>query len=530
MGMWVNLGNEAFRLIRNDCYVDKTGLIDYMNSLIGTSRPLVCFARPRRFGKSFSARMLAAYYDKSCQSEELFQGLEISRKKSFHEYLNQFHVIYIDMTWFLSTVKDKKRIVDVLQTSVTGELKVLFPGAVREEESSLPQALVAISQTYGEKFFIIIDEYDALFREEKDDKILQMEFIQFLRAMFKSGPAMQSAIAGAFMTGILPVKKYGSESAVSDFREYTMTSPAKLARYIGFTEREVKRLCRKFRMDFETVSAWYDGYSFSRTGHVYCPNSVMNAMQDEEIQNYWTKTESFESLKRYIDENYDGLKDAIVLMLGGQRVKIDISTFQNDITSFGNKDDVLTLLVYLGYLAYDQGKKEVYIPNREVAEVFQSATKGGKWTAVEEAINESEKLLDATIRCDSETVASSLELVHAECASVLKYNDENSLACAIYIAYYTARNYYMIIRELPSGKGFADYAFIPRHGTDKPAMIIELKYDKNADTAISQIHDNRYDGALKDYFGEKLLVGIDYNRDAKGKNAKKHSCVIEKAK
>ncbi|MCD7935521.1 MAG: ATP-binding protein [Tannerellaceae bacterium] len=528
MGICFNLGNEAFSQIRNDIYVDKTGLIDYINGLIGTPRPLVCFTRPRRFGKSYSARMLAAYYDKSCDSEELFQDLEISTKESFRKYLNQFNVIYIDMTWFLSTVKELKLLVDSMQSCIIEELKEAFPGAVRETESSLPQALVNVHQTYREKFFIIIDEYDAIFREVKDDTALQKKYIELLRGMFKSGPAMQSAIAGAFLAGILPVKKYGNESAVSDFREYTMTNPAKLAGYVGFTEQEVKHLCENYHMRFEEVSAWYDGYSFSRIQHVYCPNSVMNAMQDEEIQNYWTKTETFESLKRYIEQNFDGLKDAVIWMLGGQRVKVDVSTFQNDITSFGNKDDVLTLLIHLGYLAYDHSRQEVYIPNREVAEVFQAAAKGGRWKPVEQAIAQAERLLNATIKGDQSAVAKALELVHEECSSVLTYNDENSLACAIYIAYYTAKNDYHIIRELPAGKGFADYAFIPGRRTDRPAMIVELKYDKDADTAIRQIHENRYDGSLKNHFGNLILVGINYDKDAKGKDAKKHSCKIER--
>ncbi len=277
------------------------------------------------------------------------------------------------------------------------------------------------------------------------------------------------------------------------------------------------------------MKRWYDGYSFEGQQSVYNPNSVMKAITFKRFRNYWTQTESFESLKKYIGMNRDGLRDAVILMLGGQKVRIDIKTFQNDFTSLDSRDDILTLLIHLGYLAYNQKTKEVYIPNQEVAEAFESTVKGGKWKAVEQAIEQSEELLEATIHRDSEAVAGALELVHEECASALRYNDENSLACAIYIAYYTARNDYMMIRELPSGKGFADYAFIPGKNTDKPAMIIELKYDKDADTAIRQIHDNRYHGALKEYFGNLLLVGINYDKDAKGKNAKRHSCVIEQA-
>ncbi|MCC8101939.1 MAG: ATP-binding protein [Clostridiales bacterium] len=529
MGSYLNPGNKGFQTILNGTYVDKTGLIDYVNGTINTPQKLTSFSRPRRFGKSFAAKMLCAYYDKSCDSRSLFGGLEISKRDSFKKYLNKYDVIYLDITWFISRSKNKgEDVVFDIQKAVIDELRKNFLNCVEENETYLPDALLSVSHKIGSQFIIIIDEWDALFREAKNDDVLQREYVQLLRGLFKGGTATDETIAAAYMTGILPIKKYGTESALTDFKEYSMTTPKRLAEYIGFTEDEVRTLCDKYQMGFDEMQFWYDGYSFSRMKHVYSPDSVMNAVQEEEIQNYWTQTESFESLKKYIQMNKDGLKDAIVLMLGGQRVRIDINTFQNDITSFDSKDDVLTLLIHLGYLAYDQKKKEVYIPNQEVAEAFRSAVRGGQWKPVEQVINNAERLLDATLRGESDTVAQALETVHEECSSVLTYNDENSLACAVYIAYYTAKNYYKIIRELPTGKGFADYAFIPGRDTDKPAMIIELKFDKDADTAIRQIHENRYEGDLKNHFGNLLLVGINYDKNAKGADAKKHRCVIEK--
>ncbi|MCD8121463.1 MAG: ATP-binding protein [Clostridiales bacterium] len=529
MGIYLNPGYTGFEEIRRDIYVDKTGLLSFMNSLIGKPKPLVSFSRPRRFGKSFDANMICAYYDRSCDSRFLYEDLRISKDDSFEKHLNKYNVITFDVTGFIMDSRDNDTdIILNIRNSLLRELRDTFPGCIDDEEKNLGKALYAVVSKGNEKFVFVIDEWDALFREYKDDKRLQEDYILFLRNLFKNKDTTSRTIAAAYMTGILPIKKYGTESALTDFKEYSMTTPKRLAKYVGFTEAEVKDLCDEYRMDFNEMQSWYDGYSFSRVNHVYSPNSVMNAIQEEEIQNYWTQTETFESLKKYIQINKDGLKDAIVLMLGGQRVQIDVSTFQNDITSFDSKDDVLTLLIHLGYLAYDQKKKEVYIPNQEVAEAFRSSVKGGKWKSVEQAINNAERLLDATLRGESDTVAQALEAVHEECSSVLTYNDENSLACAIYIAYYTAKNYYKIIRELPTGKGFADYAFIPGKDTDKPAMIIELKYDKDADTAIRQIHENRYDGDLKKYYGGLLLVGINYDKDAKKTNAKRHSCLIEK--
>ncbi|MCD8133510.1 MAG: ATP-binding protein [Clostridiales bacterium] len=529
MGLYLNPGNEGFAEIRRDIYVDKTGLIAYINDLIGKPKPLVSFSRPRRFGKSYTANMLCAYYDRSCDSHVLFEDLEIAKSDSFEIMMNQFNVISFDVTGFIAESRDNDtNVISEIKNSILKELRDYFHECIDEEERNLGKALYTVVSKGNAKFVFVIDEWDALFREFKDDKKLQKDYILFLRSIFKNKDLTSKTIAAAYMTGILPIKKYGTESALSDFKEFSMADPLILSEYVGFTESDVQVLCNRYHISYDEMKLWYDGYSFEDAGSVYSPNSVINAVKFKKFRNYWTQTETFESLKRYIGENYDGLKDAIILMLGGQRVKIDINTFQNDITSFENKDDVLTLLIHLGYLAYDQLKEEAYIPNREVAEVFRVSTKGSKWKEVERAISQAEDLLEATIHCDSTAVSRSLELVHEECTSALKYNDENSLACAIYIGYYTARNYYLLIREFPSGKGFADYAFIPRKGVDKPAMIVELKWNRDADTAIRQIHDNRYNGALKEYFGNLLLVGINYDREAKGKDSKKHSCVIER--
>ncbi|MCD8084663.1 MAG: ATP-binding protein [Clostridiales bacterium] len=523
MGLYLNPGNEAFRQIRNGIYVDKTGMIGYINSTIETPAKLTSFSRPRRFGKSFAAKMLCAYYDKSCDSRDLFKGLSIYRTTSFEEYLNRYDVIYLDITWFISTIGNIENVVSDLQRSVIQELKASFSCVADSEETSLPRMLADIAHTTKQKFMVIIDEWDALFREAKDNEVLQREYVQLLRGLFKGGTATDETIAAAYMTGILPIKKYGTESALTDFQEFTMTMPAKLAQYVGFTEAEVKGLCKKYHMDFESMQTWYDGYSFSRIPHVYSPNSVMLAIRNEEFQNYWTASETYESLKKYIEMDFDGLKGAIVRMLGGEAVKVKISTFQNDMTSFNSKDDVLTLLIHLGYLAYDGKTQKATIPNLEVADAFGDAVSGDGWAYVATAIQESDHLLDATIQGNCEKVAAALEKTHESVSSVLEYNNEASLRSAIVLAYYTARRHYELVHELPAGKGFADLVFLPRKNSDYPAMIVELKYNKDADTAMNQIKERRYNGQLKEYFGNLIMVGINYDRETK-----KHSCVIEK--
>ncbi|MCC8127077.1 MAG: ATP-binding protein [Clostridiales bacterium] len=524
MGTYLNPGNDGFQTIRNGIYVDKTGLIDYINRTISTSSKLTCFSRPRRFGKSFAAKMLCAYYDRSCDSKTLFTGLEISKMDSFSQYLNKYDVIFLDITWFISTTTDIRHVVSDLQNNVIRELQAAFPDAADYTEPSLPRVLSDISDKTGKRFVIIIDEWDALFREAKHDDALQKEYIQLLRGLFKGGISTDRMIAAAYMTGILPIKKYGTESALTDFNEFSMTNPSKLARYVGFTQDEVQNLCQTFHMDFETMRIWYDGYAFSRVRHVYSPNSVIKALQNEEYQNYWTSSETYESLKSYISMNLDGLKDTVIAMLGGQPQKVETLYFQNDLTSLTNKNHVLTLLVHLGYLAYDQKTKAVSIPNLEVADSFRLAVQDSGWEKIGAALENSEDLLAATIRGDCRAVENALEEIHYAKSSILEYNNENSLACAITIAYYTAKRFYEIFRELPSGKGFADVVFLPHKDTDKPAILIELKYNKSADAAIQQIKDRRYTGKLSDYKGNLLLVRINYNKDSIGK---KHECVME---
>jgi len=331
------------------------------------------------------------------------------------------------------------------------------------------------------------------------------------------------------MTGILPVKKYGSHSALNMFSEYSMTDPADLAEYFGFTEDEVIKLCDEYKMDFEEARAWYDGYDLvthSKDGDthfsMYSPKSVVESMLRHKFGTYWNQTETYEALKVYIQMNMDGLKDAVIKMIAGESVEINTGTFENDMTTFNSKDDILTLLVHLGYLTYDSEKSKVSIPNKEVRQEYINAISTMDWHEVTRAVDASRKLLQSMWEMDAQAVAEGIDYAHDE-ISILKYNDENSLSCTIHLAFYYAREYYTIVREMPSGKGFADICLIPRPmHMDKPAVVIELKKDKNAQGAIAQIKQRNYVKALEDYKGNLLLVGINYDKD------KKHTCVIEK--
>lgn len=527
MGIYLNPPSDGFKaILKRGMYVDKSELIAYTNSVMESDRMLTCFSRPRRFGKSFSARMLSAYYSREADSEGLLENLKIAHDKDgrFHEYLNQCDVLFLDVTSFISTAEDIEETVNDIQKDVIEELKENFPGCIRDDVKALSKALLQVNAKTGKKFFVIIDEWDALFREAKTNEKVQHAYIQLLRSLFKSSQTAQM-IKGAYMTGILPIKKYGTQSALTDFCEFTMLEPGALAEFAGFTEEEVKSLCSEYGLDFAKARRWYDGYYFDNTRHIYNPKSIMEAVINRKFNNYWTQTETYESLRTYIDLNFDGLKDAIVDMLGGQRLRIDTGTFQNDMTSMSSGDDVFTLLVHLGYLAYDSDRKEVFIPNEEVREEFIRAVKNGRRQELVKAIRRSDRMLDATLQMDADTVAEILEEVHGTSTSPQNYNNEQALRSVVIMAYLSCMDHYLKFEELASGKGYSNLLFVPDKISRKPALIVELKWDKSAEGAVTQMKERNYIQFARQfgYDGEVLLVGINYST-----KTKKHSCVIEK--
>lgn len=521
MGYYLNPGNKGFwEALRSRIYVDKTGLIACTNQCINTDEKFICVSRPRRFGKSMALKMLAAYYSRGCDSAGLFEGLTIEKNGAFREYLNQYDVIFLNMQQFLLEAEAGK-ITEYLEREVVRELEKEYGGILDRQEMGLAAALRQIYVETDRQFIFLVDEWDCVMRERQEAEDLQKQYLDFLRNLLKDQPY----VALAYMTGILPVKKYGRHSALNMFLEYSMTDQSLFEEYTGFTEKEVEALCRQFGMDFAETKNWYDGYRFAGLRHIYNPKSVVEAMRRRRFSSYWTFTETYEALKVYMDMDFDGLRADIAQMMGCGRVKVRTRSFQNDMCHLKIKDDVLTLLIHLGYLGYDSRQGEAFIPNREIAEEFENAMSVGGWQEVMRVLKASEKLLEDTLKGDAERVAEGLDRAHMEVASVLAYNDENSLASAVMLAYYCARKDYRLFRELPAGYGFADIVFLPLPSVGKPALVVELKYGKTADDAIRQIKDRCYAQALEGYSGDILLVGIAYDKRAK---TKRHSCRIEK--
>lgn len=521
MGIYLNPENDSFQTaVRSEIYVDKTGLIACTNRYINTEQMYICVSRPRRFGKSMALGMLAAYYSRGCDSAELFKGFQIECDKTYSEHLNRYDVICLNMQRFLIRAKDQ-RMTEYLERVVIEEIREAYGDLFSEKETVLAAVLERIFVKTKKKFIFLIDEWDCVMRERQDSETLQKQYLDFLRDLLKDQPY----VALAYMTGILPVKKYGVHSALNMFTEYSMTDQDIFEEYTGFTEPEVRELCDKYDMGYDETCRWYDGYVFRKFRHIYNPRSVVEAMRRHHFSNYWTSTETYDALKTYIDMDFDGLRSDIVQMLGGGRIRVNTRSFQNDMRNFKTKDDVLTLLIHLGYLACDSDAGEAFIPNREIIEEFENAMSVGGWPEIMRILKESDKLLEDTLACDGESVAAGLDRAHTEVSSILTYNNENSLSCAVGLAYYSARKDYRLIREMPTGRGFADIVFLPLPHTGKPAIVVELKYGKTAESAIEQIKERRYTQALEGYSGEILLVGVNYDRDH---GSKRHSCVIEK--
>ena len=521
MGIYFNPTNESFTKDRNyEIYVDKTELIAYLNKVLGTPRNCIAVSHARRFGKSHAAGMIDAYYSLGCNSSKLFDNTKIAANADYKKYMNKYNVIHLDISSFWDDFKDN--LVEKIKEYIIDDFKKSFNDEI-DYSKKFSVILMSVYQKTTIPFVIIIDEWDCVIRNS-DDKELVHSYLQFLHSLFKSEES-KAFLALGYITGILPIKKIKDESALNNFREYTMLKSKPITKYYGFTEEEVKELCKKYDMDFDSVKAWYNGYLIDGV-HMYNPNSVTQAMIDQDCDSYWRNTSSFSSINTFITMNYAGLKDDIMTMLAGGKVIVDTRSFQNDLSDIHSKDDALTALIHLGYLGYDADRKSAYIPNYEVAEAFQMALKTGIWDEISKAISRCDELLMATIDGDETKVAEIIEQAHDTYTSVLKYNDENSLSCVLTMAYFTAPGYYNIVREMPAGKGFTDFAFIPRSNAGfRPAMIVELKYNQSAETAIKQIKEKKYHGALSGYSDRILLVGINYNED--GSDKKHHTCVIE---
>ena len=551
----------------NGLFVDKTDFINETIDRFDMDNNLIAFTKPRRFGKTVTAHMLACYYSKGADCKDVFSGLKVAgyagvklingqeKKITYEEYLNKSNVIFLDMNNVNSKYRNYVRrtakieevsdIVDFTEYLVIKELKeepefapILAKAGI--SNIGINDALSEIHQKLHISFVFIMDEWDLIYREYRDNETLQEKFIDMLTGLFKATEGL-SCFSLAYLTGILPIKKYNSESALNNFKEYNMLMPGKFAPYFGFTDEEVARISSHPRCHIskELLKEWYEGYKIrlydenARTYgdfDVYNPNSVISAISENRCQSYWSNTSSNAEAIRLINMNYEGIKDDIINLISGGRILFDCESFNNDMTSIENKDQVFSLLVCLGYLGCsEEGDflRSAYMPNREIRSALSSIVRKQPWFNSMPVIERSEKLFQAIRSLDAATTAEIVGGIHnSPYVSVIGYNKEEALVfCLISGLMWRAESSYDSYRELPAGKGFADLVFVPKTRPDLPIMIIEFKRDYTAEDALNQIKKQDYAARYRQNGDERevLLIGLNYSSETK-----EHHCVIEK--
>ena len=538
MGTYINVGNANLKMALNsEIFVDKSLILQKICGLINTNNRFICVSRPRRFGKTSVRDLMSAYFSKGCDSFSLFENLKIAEppkvekkaKKAgakpekpfdFKENLNKFNVLSLDMGFFYNVSEDKNNVMETLRNELLEDFQKEFKEIEFNDSDSIAKMIQRVYDATNTQFIVLVDEYDTLIREKVSAEMIE-KYRELLNSLFKSEP-LSKAIALAYLTGILPVIRDRVQSKLNNFKESTMLSPFGLEEFFGFTKNEVKALCKEYRMSFKECERWYDGYKIGKID-IYNPNSVVEAMMQREYDNYWQKTGSYEAVSDYIDIDFDGIKSDITEMIAGKEIKVDVGKFENSLDKLNTKDNIFTYLIHLGYLNYDRNTKLCRIPNMEIRMEWEKAVESaGNFSELVKMIKDSEELLELVQEGDSEKVAAALDKAHSEVSSLKNYNNEASLQAAIILAFYAAREKYTIIQELPAGKGFADIGFVPL-SKKEPAMIVELKCDQNADTALKQIKNKNYPKVFEKYLGNLFLVGINYDKETKV-----HECVIEK--
>jgi hypothetical protein len=472
-------------------------------------------SRPCGFGKTMAAMMIAEYYMKDLDSSEVFSSLKIAEHPSFQERMNKYNVFFININDFWRADKKVKTMIDEIEADLLADIKNTMNNLPLTERKLAPLLYEVFSLT-NNKFVFVIDEWDCVIRNT--DPISKRFYLEFLDYILKD----RAYVALVYMTGILPV--YGDDSTLNMFEKYTMLNPRQLTEYVGFTEAEAQLLCEKNGMDFDLVKLWYDGYKFGELS-VYSPRSVMSAIEAKEIENYWTQTEAFNSLKSYISADFDGMREAVLRLVDepGSKIAIDPNTFPGDARSLASKDDALTMLVHLGYLGFDRAKKEVFAPNKEVLEQFAGSVKDPEWSGFVEIYESSKKVLEHTWAMNGDLVAQAIDKIHTKIIDLKKCDSEQAMSYVINWAYIYANKYYNMLKEFASGKGCIDDVFLPKpQFANKPALLIELKWNKSASSALRQIENKDYADKIRELAGDNiLLIGINYS-----KRAKKHTCEI----
>ena len=506
MSLYLNKKNDALKKdLKSKIYIDKSMLISKTNENFGTNNCFMSITRPRRFGKTMALSMLNAYYSKGCDSKAIFDKLQIANDESYLEHLNKHNVIWIDMASLYTDIQDKNTFVQKIKFNILKDLKEYYSN-INLTNLTLGESIIEINSKLNERFIFLIDEWDVIYREQENNTKLCDEYTELLRNLFKSSD-VSACIDLVYMTGILPIRRYSTQSTLNMFTEYNMINPKGLESYIGFTEDEVKGLCTKYQRDFNEIKKWYNGYKLKDV-LLYNPKSVVEAVLSGEYGDYWTQTSAIEAVTNYMNYDHGVLKDTIVKMLTGFEADVDPLAFDNDLTKIDSCDAALTVLIHLGYLAYNDGK--CYIPNYEIKQEFERALKKLNWQEIYNPISNSKKLYEETLKGNTDFINQTLDQNHLDLAGPFNKNKEDILGIIVQISYYNAKKYYNVRKEDTSTLGRADISFIPYDNTHIP-MFVELKVNSTPEDAIKQIKERKYFNSLGEYHGKVLLLGISYN-------------------
>ena len=501
--------NEFERMTRERYFVDKSEMISKINNIIGKKDRYICITRPRRFGKTVNAMMLACYYSKNANFKNLFDKLEVSSNPSYLEHLNKYNVIYLTFSEMPKINCTYEEFIDRYVSLLINDLKSVYENLEIDPLWSLSDLFTQVYSETREGFIFILDEWDYIFNNKLFSEAERESFLQFLKDLLKDKPYVELA----YMTGVLPIAKYSSGSALNMFDEYTFLNDDVFDDCFGFAENEIERLCAKqTRLQMSDLKEWYNGYHTCGKLDIYNPKSVTLALRRGSCQSYWTNTGPMDEISYYIENNIEAVRDDIVRMVSGIPVHILLEGYSAEKISLNTRDEILSAMTVYGFLSYYD--EELRIPNKELRIKFDYALRSHKMGEISKLVLQSNEMLEATIKKDTKTMERLIQEAHDINIPIIKYNDENSLACVITLVYLNARSQYKVVREMPAGIGFADFIFFPNNKS-KPAFIIELKKDSTPEEALKQIREKRYARALDEYTGQKLAVGISYDSKLK---------------
>ncbi|MCD8105314.1 MAG: ATP-binding protein [Lachnospiraceae bacterium] len=512
-------------------FVDKTKMLEELIPLVEQRGSYLSVTRPRRFGKSMVAAMIGSFFGKGADSAEVFSHLNISRKKDYLKHMNQHNLIYIDFSRGVEECESYKEYISTIKIRLFDDLKEAYPNAKIRREDSLGATLRIVSLANNkEKFIMIFDEWDYIFHKDYFTESDRGKFTAFLGGMTKG----MSYVEMTYLTGVLPIKKYSASDTMNHFAEFNMANSIRFREYFGFTNAEVDKLYQRYReitstptISREDLANWYDGYHKEGKESIYNPNSVVLALSENQIGNYWSRAGEYKELRDYVLDDIDGVREAVMLLVAEEPVKADISEYATTAAELKRRDEILSAMTVYGYLNYSGGC--VRIPNRELQEEFDKIIREEpRFNYMRELERESARILQATYDGDEDTVANVLAIVHTTESPLKAYNSEAELSGSVKLAYIAARNKYDMQREDQAGIGYVDYIFYPHNRSDD-GIIIELKVDDSAETALKQIKDKNYALKFQGKLGEQsktsgriILVGIGYY-----KKDKVHRCRIE---